>query len=87
VTLIGWWVTGKTVQDKNGRPMEFVTFEDTSAIYDATFFPKAYEKFCRGKTPVVKKSTTPEKLEKIVDFLTTSPCPFLSLFLTSKIDP
>jgi DNA-directed DNA polymerase III PolC len=47
VTLIGWWVTGKTVQDKNGRPMEFVTFEDTTAIYDATFFPKAYEKFCR----------------------------------------
>ena len=27
--------------------MEFVTFEDTSAIYDATFFPKAYEKFCQ----------------------------------------
>jgi error-prone DNA polymerase len=47
VTLIGWWVTGKTVQDKNGRPMEFVTFEDTSATYDATFFPNAYEKFCR----------------------------------------
>ncbi len=47
LTLIGWWVTGKTVQDKNGRPMEFVTFEDTTAIYDATFFPKAYEKFCR----------------------------------------
>lgn len=50
VIMIGWWVTGKTVQDKNGRPMEFVTFEDTSAIYDATFFPKAYEKFCQKLT-------------------------------------
>jgi error-prone DNA polymerase len=47
VTMIGWWVTGKTVQDKNGRPMEFVSFEDTTAIFDATFFPKAYERFCR----------------------------------------
>ena len=40
VTMVGWWVTGKTVQDKHNRPMEFVTFEDTSAIYDATFFPR-----------------------------------------------
>jgi len=47
VTMVGWWVTGKTVQDKNGRPMEFVSFEDTTGIYDATFFPKAYERFCQ----------------------------------------
>ncbi len=47
VTMIGWWVTGKTVQDKNGRPMEFISFEDTSGIYDATFFPQAYSRFCR----------------------------------------
>jgi error-prone DNA polymerase len=46
VCMIGWWVTGKTVQDKNGRPMEFVSFEDTSGIYDATFFPKTYARFC-----------------------------------------
>ncbi len=50
VTMIGWWVTAKTVQDKDGRPMEFVSFEDTSAIFDATFFPKAYERFCRKLT-------------------------------------
>jgi len=50
VTMIGWWVTGKTVQDKHNRPMEFVTFEDTSAIFDTTFFPKAYEKFCQKLT-------------------------------------
>ncbi len=47
IVMIGWWVTGKTVQDKNGRPMEFVSFEDTTAIYDVTFFPRAYERFCR----------------------------------------
>ena len=47
VMMIGWWITGKTVQDKNGRPMEFISFEDTSGIYDATFFPQAYARFCR----------------------------------------
>jgi len=47
VTAIGWWVTGKTVQDRNGRPMEFVSFEDTTAIFDVTFFPDAYARFCR----------------------------------------
>jgi error-prone DNA polymerase len=47
VTMAGWWVTGKTVQDKDGRPMEFVSFEDTTAIFDVTFFPRVYERFCR----------------------------------------
>ena len=30
--------------------MEFVSFEDTSAIFDATFFPKVYERFCQKLT-------------------------------------
>ena len=41
VTMIGWWVTGKTVQDKNGRPMELVTFDETSGVYDVIFFPQS----------------------------------------------
>ncbi len=47
VTMIGWWVTGKPVKTKHGEPMEFVTFEDTTAIFDTTFFPRAYARFCR----------------------------------------
>lgn len=47
VTMVGWWVTGKVVQTKKGEPMEFVSFEDTSEIYETTFFPEAYAKFCR----------------------------------------
>lgn len=47
VTMIGWWVTGKPVRDRRGRPMEFVSFEDTTAIYDTTFFPSSYTRFCR----------------------------------------
>jgi DNA polymerase III alpha subunit len=47
VAVAGWWVTGKTVQTRLGEPMEFVSFEDTTAIFDATFFPRAYARFCR----------------------------------------
>ena len=50
VTMTGWWVTGKPVQDKEGRPMEFVTFEDTTGLFDATFFPQAYARFCQKLT-------------------------------------
>ncbi|WP_020676921.1 DNA polymerase III subunit alpha [Geopsychrobacter electrodiphilus] len=64
VTMIGWWVTGKTVQDKGGRPMEFVSFEDTTAIFDATFFPRAYERFCQKMTrqrPFILKGKVEEE--------------------------
>ena len=47
VTMVGWWITTKMVEDKNGRAMEFVSFEDVTAIYDATFFPDVYARFCR----------------------------------------
>jgi DNA-directed DNA polymerase III PolC len=64
VTMIGWWVTGKTVQDRNGRPMEFVSFEDTTGIYEATFFPKEYAQFCQKLTrhrPYVLKGKVDEE--------------------------
>jgi len=44
---VGWWICSKMVEDKNGRPMEFVSFEDLSAIFDTTFFPDVYARFCR----------------------------------------
>jgi len=47
VTVVGWWITTKMVEDKQGRPMEFVSFEDVTAIFDATFFPDVYARFCR----------------------------------------
>lgn len=42
VTLVGWWVTSKMAETKKGEPMEFVSFEDTTALFDATLFPKVY---------------------------------------------
>jgi len=50
VTMAGWWVTGKAVSTKHGEPMEFVTFEDTTATFETTFFPRAYARFCRKLT-------------------------------------
>jgi error-prone DNA polymerase len=64
VTMIGWWVTGKPVQDKAGRPMEFVSFEDTTGLYDATFFPNAYARFCQKLTrhrPYIVKGRVEEE--------------------------
>ncbi len=46
VTMIGWLVTSKLVYTKKEEPMEFVSFEDTTAIYETIFFPDAYRRFC-----------------------------------------
>jgi len=46
VTLAGWFVTAKTVLTSRDEPMEFVSFEDATALYETTFFPQAYQRFC-----------------------------------------
>ncbi len=46
VTTVGWWVTGKVVTTRDDEPMEFISFEDTSALYETTFFPQTYARFC-----------------------------------------
>ncbi len=46
VTTVGWWVSGKVVTTKDEEPMEFISFEDTSALYETTFFPETYARFC-----------------------------------------
>jgi len=47
VPVIGWLITGKVVHTKDDEPMEFISFEDTTAIYETVFFPEVYRKFCR----------------------------------------
>jgi error-prone DNA polymerase len=46
VTMTGWLVTGKTVMTKEGDQMKFVSFEETTGIYEAVFFPKVYNTYC-----------------------------------------
>ena len=50
VRVIGWFVTAKTVHTKKGEPMEFLSFEDTAALYETTFFPRTYARFCHMMT-------------------------------------
>ena len=51
VTMIGWLVTEKMAQTKAGDPMEFITLEDTTALYDATLFPDVYRRVCQLLAP------------------------------------
>ena len=46
VRLAGWLITGKLVSTRKGEPMQFLTFEDETAIVETTFFPGAYRQFC-----------------------------------------
>jgi error-prone DNA polymerase len=46
VTVIGWLVTEKIISTKKGDPMEFLTLEDQTALYDATLFPNTYRRYC-----------------------------------------
>lgn len=45
ITMRGWFITDKIVQTKHGEPMDFVSFEDLTGLYEATFFPDAYRRF------------------------------------------
>lgn len=46
VTVIGWLVTEKIISTKQGEPMEFLTLEDQTGLYDATIFPTIYRRYC-----------------------------------------
>jgi DNA polymerase-3 subunit alpha/error-prone DNA polymerase len=46
VRVAGWPVSGKVVHTRAGEAMEFLTFEDQSAIFETTFFPATYRRFC-----------------------------------------
>jgi error-prone DNA polymerase len=44
ITMIGWLITEKPVETKQGLAMEFITLEDHTALYDATLFPEVYRR-------------------------------------------
>lgn len=46
VTTIGWLVTHKMTRTRKNELMEFISFEDTTAIYETVFFPNTYRQFC-----------------------------------------
>jgi error-prone DNA polymerase len=63
VTTIGWLVTGKTVHTREGDAMKFISFEDTTGIYETVFFPKIYHRTChmlKGSRPYILKGRVEE---------------------------
>ena len=44
IIMVGWLVTEKAVETKQGLAMEFITLEDCTALYDATLFPDVYRR-------------------------------------------
>ncbi len=46
ITMVGVLITEKFAETKDGLPMEFATFEDRTALYDATLFPDVYRRDC-----------------------------------------
>lgn len=47
VWTAGWPITRKEVLTKQKEPMEFISFEDTTAIYETVFFPGVFRRFCQ----------------------------------------
>lgn len=45
ITMIGWLISEKITQTRKGDPMEFVTFEDATGLYETTFFPRIHRQF------------------------------------------
>ena len=45
ISMIGWLITEKTAFTKHGDPMEFITLEDLTALYDATMFPEIFQRY------------------------------------------
>jgi error-prone DNA polymerase len=62
VTMIGWWVTNKLVYTRQEEPMSFISFEDTTALYETVVFPEPFRKFCATWT-----QTKPYILRGLVD--------------------
>jgi len=50
VQTIGWLITYKLIATKNKQLMEFLSFEDTTAIYETIFFPEIYKRFAHMMT-------------------------------------
>jgi DNA-directed DNA polymerase III PolC len=44
VRLVGWQVTQKPIRTRAGKPMMFLSFEDTTALYETVLFPQQYRR-------------------------------------------
>lgn len=55
VTVVGWPITRKTIWTKQGLLMDFISFEDETALFETVLFPqvqKRYRKLLYGQRPL-----------------------------------
>jgi error-prone DNA polymerase len=45
VTMVGWCITSRTVITSHDELMEFVSFEDTTAIFETNIFPQTFRRY------------------------------------------
>lgn len=45
VRVVGWRVTAKPIRTIHNEVMEFISFEDTTALYEVTVFPRQYRRY------------------------------------------
>ncbi len=45
ITLVGWPVTRKEIWTAEGLTMNFISFEDETALYETVLFPRVYERY------------------------------------------
>jgi len=45
VRLVGWMVTAKPIHTVHDEVMEFISFEDATALYEVTVFPGTYRRY------------------------------------------
>ncbi len=63
--MVGWLITEKFAETKDGQLMEFTTFEDLTGLYDATFFPSTFQKYghvLTGGKPYILEGLVEEDL-------------------------
>ncbi len=69
VELLGWPITAKPVLTSEDEPMEFVSFEDETALYEAVLFPDVYRRYrallC-GNTPLFVRGRVEEDRGAVV---------------------
>jgi error-prone DNA polymerase len=47
VWVLGWPITRKEILTQAGESMEFVSFEDQTALFEAVLFPEAFRRYCQ----------------------------------------
>ena len=69
VTLIGYPITRRTIITKDNLPMDFISFEDETTLYDVVIFPEVHKKYQHllgVMSPLIIKGTVKQEVEALI---------------------